>query len=316
MSKQDDLLAYFRDWVASGNQLGEDEFRNALLRGGVAESVILQVFNAYTSSKKGAFDYAEFVKWLYTESAEGGDANTASYTVEDIKEEVQNAWNEIHTRDDCLLGHDVPRQAFLDQCLKEAAIAGDQVKDYREYVNCLMDVGAAMSLPSVKTELSKHEFSYCYILRNEFYADDPDDYVQIRATASPKGEAIELRDEVSADWNAVSKDGDGRVGLDVFKKYFLEKHKDKISAQMVVSYKTYLEAVFKACCAMMTPVKNTRPPWKNRTLSDHCFRYGALMAGEFHFESGMDTRDDSARTGRRSITATAGTWRDILKLAD
>lgn len=291
MSKQEDLLAYFREFVASGNQLGEDEFRNALLRGGVAESVILQVFNAYSSSKKGAFDYADFVKWLYTESADGGEANTASYPADDYNEEVKNAWNEVHTRDDCLMGHDVPRQAFLDQCLKEAAIAGDQVKDYREYVNCLFDVGCNISLPSLKTELSKHEFSYCYILRNEFYADDPDDLIQIKTSATPKGEAVALRDEVSADWNAVSKDGDGRVGLEVFKKYFLDKYKDKLSSQMGQSYKTFLEAVFKACCCMMTPVKNTRPPWKNRTLPDHCFRYGALMAGEFHFENGSDIRD-------------------------
>lgn len=291
MSKQEELLTYFRDWVAGGNKLGEDEFRNALLRAGIAESVILQVFTAFSATKTGEFDYAEFVKWLYIDSGEAAaDANMAMHS-EDITSECQNAWSEIHTRDDCLMGHDVPRQAFLDQCMKEAAIAGDQVKDYREYINVLFEVGMAMALPSVKTELSKHEFSYCYIIKNEFYAEDPDDSLGLRANGTPTGFAVPLKESVSADWDGVTKDGDGRVGLEAFKKYFLEKYKGQLSPEVVGSYKTYLEKIFMACCAMMTPVKHTRPPWKTRALPDHCFRYGAMLAGEFHFELGAPAKD-------------------------
>ena len=56
----------------------------------------------------------------------------------------------------------------------------------------------------------------------------------------------------------------------------LEKHADKLTVETTKSYEQYLDKLFDACTAMMLPADK-------KDLGGHCFRYGALMAGEFYF---------------------------------
>merc|ERR1712032_598105 len=175
-----------------------------------------------------------------------------------------------------------PRDAFLDVCTQLHTAPPVHLKEaYREYANKLFDTATALMLPSRKDDLGKHCFGYAYLLATEFYADSPQDQLQLVSSNKPNDELASVRDELDADWAAVQKDGDGRVTLDAFKSYFLKKNAKVLVPASCPAYEAFLDKDFESALAMMLPAKET-------TLGGHCFRYGALMAGEFYFGAAQE----------------------------
>ena len=56
----------------------------------------------------------------------------------------------------------------------------------------------------------------------------------------------------------------------------MAKHNDKLTEGSIPAYDECLNKIFDACTGLMLPADK-------KDLGGHCFRYGALMAGEFYF---------------------------------
>merc|ERR1712187_225148 len=123
----------------------------------------------------------------------------------------------------------------------------------------------------------KHCFGYATLLVPEFYCEKPKDSLKFAGSERPSDGLAEVRTELDNDWLNVSKDRDGRVTAAAFVDHFMEKHKDKLVPGSASEYKKFLEVNFKSSTNMMLPAQKD-------TLGGHCFRYGALMAGEFYFD--------------------------------
>eukprot|EP00947_MAST-08B_sp_MAST-8B-sp1_P004137 g4137.t1 len=81
---------------------------------------------------------------------------------------------------------------------------------------------------------------------------------------------------LNADWKAVqARNGGTRVDRATFVAYLLEKHRGEYDDASKADFETFLNAAFDASTALMLPAQKT-------DLGGHCFRYGALMAGEFY----------------------------------
>ena len=87
-----------------------------------------------------------------------------------------------------------------------------------------------------------------------------------------------VRADLDADWEKVAKDKNGRVAQTQFREHFTKKHKDLLVPETKKHYQAFLDLNFQSALAMMLPEKKA-------TLGGHCFRYAALMAGEFYFDA-------------------------------
>lgn len=148
---------------------------------------------------------------------------------------------------------------------------------FEKYANSLFDTGLAMMLPAPKTDLGKHCFGYASLLAPEFYGDKPKDTLALVADKRPLDELSDIRVELDEDWTQVPKDSENRVAQQDFVDYFINKHGSKLTGGRK-DYERFLKQIFKSALAMMLPEEKS-------TLGGHCFRYGALMAGEFYFGS-------------------------------
>jgi len=129
-------------------------------------------------------------------------------------------------------------------------------------------------------DLGKHCFSYAYLMANEFYDDKPRDNLglTLKATERPQDQTEAIRKECDQAWETVQKDGDGRVTWEAFKVFFINKYGENLNSESKPHYENFLKQLFTTNLAMMLPAKKD-------TLGGHCFRYGALMAGEFYFDA-------------------------------
>eukprot|EP00747_Dinoflagellata_sp_TGD_P212313 gnl/TRDRNA2_/TRDRNA2_85428_c0_seq1.p1 gnl/TRDRNA2_/TRDRNA2_85428_c0~~gnl/TRDRNA2_/TRDRNA2_85428_c0_seq1.p1 ORF type:complete len:227 (+),score=52.30 gnl/TRDRNA2_/TRDRNA2_85428_c0_seq1:54-734(+) len=193
------------------------------------------------------------------------------------KDAVNQGWVEVHAK----LGEPtarVPKDVFVEHLMKSAPVDPEKRKAYEAYATELFATATAMMLPNAKKDVGKHCFGYASLLSSEFYADKPQDRMGLAASERPNDHLAGLRQELDADWAAVAKDGDGRVTLEAFKAHFVAKHTAKLSStETKQAYDAFLQQNFKSSLAMMLPAKKV-------TLGGHCFRYGALMAGEFYFD--------------------------------
>merc|ERR1719277_2349183 len=131
--------------------------------------------------------------------------------------------------------------------------------------------------PSQKNDLGKHCFGYATLLVPEFYCEKPKDSLKLAGEDRPADGLAGIRAGLDEDWTQVRKTPDGRVSMDAFIDHFMEKYKDKLVPGSDKEYKKFLEVNFKSSTNMMLPKQKD-------TLGGHCFRYGALMAGEFYFD--------------------------------
>merc|ERR1712196_324243 len=127
-----------------------------------------------------------------------------------------------------------------------------------------------MMLPARKTDLGMHCFGYAWLLSSEFYGDKPLDRLGLAGSERPSDALAEIRSELDADWAAVQKDQAGRVTLEAFKVYFMNKYQSKLPQDGQAPFEAFLEQNFKSSTAMMLPETKT-------TLGGHCFRYSAIM---------------------------------------
>mmetsp|Transcript_113945 Transcript_113945/g.207283 ORF Transcript_113945/g.207283 Transcript_113945/m.207283 type:complete len:229 (-) Transcript_113945:43-729(-) len=178
-------------------------------------------------------------------------------------------------------GSRVPREDFLDACYDFVEVPEAKEDAFEQYTNALFDTGTALMLPAQKTDLGKHCFGYMTLLAPEFYGDKPQDNLALAASVKPLDDFSEVRDDLDNDWEKVPKDSSGRVTEDAFVNYFVTKHSAKLVPQTVYVYMQFLKQNFKSCLAMMLPEAKS-------TLGGHCFRYGALIAGEFYFDAAKD----------------------------
>jgi hypothetical protein len=174
---------------------------------------------------------------------------------------------------------------------------------FQQYANILFDTGSALMGPSKRTDLGKHCFCYASILVTEFYADDPQDRLGLAKWERPDDELFLLRSELDQDWERIRKDKNGHVTRDTFKEYFVEKYVEKLIPESRPLFMNFLDKDFSACASMMLPERK-------KALGNHSFRYGALLAGEFHFDAAIDTVMDtqSSRFDRPA--------RDVLRIAE
>lgn len=182
----------------------------------------------------------------------------------------------------------VPRDDFLDVCYEIVDIPDGKEDAFDQYANALFDTGTALMLPAQKTDLGKHCFGYMTLLAPEFYGDKfygdkPKDSLSLAVKKKPDDEFSDVRADFDADWERVPKDATGRVTEDAFVNYFTAKYemKQKLVPQTKYIYMMFLKQNFKTCLSMMLPEKKS-------TLGGHCFRYGALVAGEFYFDAAKD----------------------------
>jgi len=157
----------------------------------------------------------------------------------------------------------VGRDLFVETCVSGSSFPDSS--SFRTYLNNVFDLGLAMMLPTVKSDLGRHCFSYGYILSKEFYGDEPLDVMDFKSN-----------DDLDALFGAVAKDADGRVTASAFKAAMHAKLDPGHSAEEVAALDTYLDKVFTTSLSMMLPASKT-------TLGSHCFRYAAMAAGEFYF---------------------------------
>ena len=85
-----------------------------------------------------------------------------------------------------------------------------------------------------------------------------------------------VKAELNADWASVPKNEKGRCDRKSFVSFLLDKHKDQYDDGSKAHFEKFLNATFDASTALMLPAQKA-------DLGGHCFRYGALMAGEFYF---------------------------------
>jgi len=176
----------------------------------------------------------------------------------------------------------VPQEAFVRYCMSFAPLNAVKRDAFQHYVNILFDSGLAMLLPAKATDLGKHCFGYIALLVNEFYGDEPEDRLGLVGADRPDDDLFLLRAELDQDWENIEKDEDERVSWTAFRDYFLEKYADKLAGASKVAFVEFLEKDFASALAMMLPRRRI-------TIGGHCFRYAALLAGEFYFDTGFDS---------------------------
>jgi hypothetical protein len=160
-------------------------------------------------------------------------------------------------------------------------------------------------LPAKQTELGRHCFGYAALLAGEFHfnnSNSPADRLCLMSSAErPVDDRVaSARADLDIDWDAVSKDkNEQRVSLSQFCTYFLKKYESRLVPETKKHFETFLKSNFQSALAMMLPQKM-------KTLDEHCFRYAALIAGEFYFDAAKH-----AETGCGDSGAVA----DILNIA-
>jgi len=189
--------------------------------------------------------------------------------------EVAAAWATVHQNMEA--NARVPREVFVEYCMSRAQ-GLPKLGEYEAYLNTLFDTATALMLPAEKTDLGKHCFGYASLLANEFYFDQPADMLSLKAESKPKDKLEGVRANMDADWAAVDKDAEGRVSIDAFVNHFLNKHAAQVVPESQQNYETFLIQNFNSALAMMLPDQKTN-------LGGHCFRYAAVMAGEFYFDA-------------------------------
>merc|ERR1719162_2315877 len=176
------------------------------------------------------------------------------------------AWTEAHVGIDA--DARVGRDLFVETCVSGSSFLDSS--SFRTYLNNVFDLGLAMMLPTVKSDLGRHCFSYGYILSKEFYGDEPLDVMDFKSN-----------DDLDLLWGAVAKDAAGRVTAPAFKASMHVTLDPGHSAEEVAALDTYLDKVFTTSLSMMLPASKT-------TLGSHCFRYAAMAAGEFYFSGNAE----------------------------
>jgi hypothetical protein len=198
---------------------------------------------------------------------------------------VNDAWAAVHK--DLPADSRVTKTQFVDYHMKtDPAGKGDRRSAYMDYLSAVFDTATAMMLPDVKTDLGKHCFGYAHVLAGEFYDGPaggeatPKDLLNLKDGAPRPKDGLtlrRLRKELDSDWGRVDK-VDGRVTEAAFVNYFAKKYESSCPAAKVEAFKTFLKRDFLSATAMMKPEAKT-------TLGGHCFRYAAIMAGEFYFDA-------------------------------
>jgi len=222
------------------------------------------------------------------------------------KKTVLECWENVHTGF-MVKGTDprarVHQEAFVKWCMSRAPKDSNKREAFQQYANILFDTGAALMGPSKRTDLGKHCFGYASILVSEFYGDKPEDRLGLARWERPDDELFFLRAELDQDWDRIGKDEHGAVTREAFKEYFLDKYAEKLIPESRQYFVSFLEQDFRLCSSMMLPQRK-------KSLGGHTFRYGALLAGEFHFDAAMDAAMDS--TSNRFD----GPARDALRLTE
>jgi hypothetical protein len=215
----------------------------------------------------------------YIKASDAQQANP----LDDPKARVAADWDLAHQ----MLGDPnarVPREVFLEVCLGkwDFPAGSPDLNYYQEYLNYLFDTATALMLPSQKTDLGKHCFGYATLLAMEFYmGGTPADSLALKADSKPSDRLATVRDELDADWASVPKDVEGRVTYDAFVRYFLSKHASQLAPETQECFEQFLLQDFRSALAMMIPEQK-------ETLGGHCFRYAAMMAGEFYFDAAKE----------------------------
>merc|ERR1719464_380396 len=139
-------------------------------------------------------------------------------------------------------------------------------------------------LPRVQVDLGKHCFGYAHLLAGEFYngpaggKGEPKDLLGLRGGTAGRHSALflgRLREELDSDWEKIDK-VKGRVTQAAFVDYFARKYEESCPFDQQEAFKKFLAQDFLAASAMMKPRVT-------KTIGGHCFRYAAMMAGEFYF---------------------------------
>jgi len=199
---------------------------------------------------------------------------------------VAQGWEAVHANNPLLPepSDRVPRRVFQDYCMNFCPPDVDLNEEWPPfvtYVNALFDAGTSMMLPAQKEDLGKHCFGYASLLVGEFYGPLPQDRLCLNQAYKPDDIYAEVRIMLDEDWAAVEKDADGRVTIDAFINIFFAKYNDFLVNETAPYYQAFLEQLFNTSLSMMLPEEKT-------TLGGHCFRYAALMAGEFYFDAAKE----------------------------
>lgn len=208
---------------------------------------------------------------------------------ESYTNEVKHQWSLAHAD---VMNARVDRDLFISQFLDNT---GPDVEAlHLSYLQSVFDGAVAMMLPTVKTDLGKHCFTYASILAEEFYAADGSAPDKLGLVAGANA-------ELDADWAAVSKNSEGRVALESFKQFYTNKYSFDLQVQgQMVAFTSFLEKVFLSARVMMLLLPDK---FAKGTLGGHCFRYAGLMVGEFYF--GGTPAD---KLGVLTTTATQTRW--------
>mmetsp|Transcript_68 Transcript_68/g.225 ORF Transcript_68/g.225 Transcript_68/m.225 type:complete len:246 (-) Transcript_68:31-768(-) len=201
---------------------------------------------------------------------------------------VKHAWLTLHASE-------VPSELFvalskrvygnilwLMDSAKEHTV-GEFREGFKGYARALAVVAAAMKPGG--GNLDKHGFGYAYLLTPEYYFPDtgPSDSLYLVSQDRPNDAFQSLRSELDAHWAATPKVG-GRVRFERFEAHFVDHYHEQLQgAEAEAEFRGYLRKVFDAGLAMMRPKATD-------SLPGHCFRYVALLVGEFSFPSKDGTR--------------------------
>jgi hypothetical protein len=179
----------------------------------------------------------------------------------------------------------VTESTFVAECEKfTPSVPAEKLDAYKQFSAALVDMAKVINPTKMvdhngKHTFGKHSFGYISLMCAEFYGDKPSDRLQLAGDARPADQHQALREELDADWKAVEKDKDGRVGWDAFRDYYFSKYEDRVTdPTRKALFKMFIDKDFAAACSMMLPAEK-------QTLGGHCFRYAGLMAGEFHFDN-------------------------------
>lgn len=210
----------------------------------------------------------------------------AAGTIFNAAKHTSIAWDQVHASLPNP-GTRVPRDVFVQYCIRTSPLSFENVElycSYLAYVNALFDMATAMMLPAKKTDLGKHCFAYGLLLAFEFYWGTPADRLCLASSDRPMDPYSEIRSALDLDWSKVAKDSEGRVKFEAFKSYFVRKYANVLTQGTLLCYEAFLKQTFCSCLSMMLPKLKD-------SLGGHCFRYGALMAGEFYFNTNSAVLD-------------------------
>lgn len=128
--------------------------------------------------------------------------------------------------------------------------------------------------------LDKHGFGYAWLLSLEFYFPDsgPKDALALAGQNRPDDALKPLRTTLDEHWQFINPKVGGRVPYPLFEDYFVKHYRAELQMQSGWEtediFKVYLKQVFDVGLAMMKPKTKD-------SLGGHCFRYAALLVGEF-----------------------------------